>query len=158
MALRDNNSCLMMTKLDIDCFVWFQAKNILKYLFPVPKEDSRRVVTFANTDDYISFRWANVCSAFVTSDVADYFCVPDIVIDLTCVIMSDWAIPEYTAYSFTLTISTCIWLGPQSPRGRGSFWEHPNVKYRERIQSAVEKRLARCCTETAGQIKMLFRL
>jgi len=46
----------MMTKLDIDCFVWFQAKNILKYLFPVPKEDSRRVVTFANTDDYISFR------------------------------------------------------------------------------------------------------
>lgn len=30
--------------------------NILKYLFPVPKEDSRRVLTFANHDDYISFR------------------------------------------------------------------------------------------------------
>lgn len=30
--------------------------NILKYLFPVPKEDSKRVVTFANHDDYISFR------------------------------------------------------------------------------------------------------
>ncbi|KAL1419300.1 hypothetical protein MTO96_005384 [Rhipicephalus appendiculatus] len=30
--------------------------NILKYLFPVPKEDSHRVVTFANQDDYISFR------------------------------------------------------------------------------------------------------
>jgi len=33
-----------------------RAMNILKYLFPVPKEDSRRVMTFANHDDYISFR------------------------------------------------------------------------------------------------------
>lgn len=30
--------------------------NILKHLFPVPKEDSKRVITFANRDDYISFR------------------------------------------------------------------------------------------------------
>ncbi|CAM2110018.1 unnamed protein product [Caretta caretta] len=30
--------------------------SILKYLFPVPKEDSKRVITFANQDDYISFR------------------------------------------------------------------------------------------------------
>eukprot|EP00741_Cyanophora_paradoxa_P015078 tig00020848_g14549.t1 len=33
-----------------------RVMNILKYLFPVPKEDSKRVITFANTDDYISFR------------------------------------------------------------------------------------------------------
>lgn len=33
-----------------------RVKNILKYLFPVPKEDSRRVMTFANHDDFISFR------------------------------------------------------------------------------------------------------
>ena len=33
-----------------------QTKNILKYLFPVPKEDSKRVMTFANTKDFISFR------------------------------------------------------------------------------------------------------
>jgi U3 small nucleolar ribonucleoprotein protein IMP4 len=33
-----------------------RAKSILKYLFPVPKEDSHRVITFANTDDYVSFR------------------------------------------------------------------------------------------------------
>ncbi|KNE55226.1 hypothetical protein AMAG_01140 [Allomyces macrogynus ATCC 38327] len=33
-----------------------RAKNILKHLFPVPKEDSKRVMTFANTDDHISFR------------------------------------------------------------------------------------------------------
>ncbi|KAK2185814.1 hypothetical protein NP493_222g05020 [Ridgeia piscesae] len=33
-----------------------RVTNILKYLFPVPKEDSRRVITFANEDDYISFR------------------------------------------------------------------------------------------------------
>lgn len=30
--------------------------NILKHLFPVPKDDSKRVVTFANENDYISFR------------------------------------------------------------------------------------------------------
>jgi len=33
-----------------------RTMSILKYLFPVPKEDSRRVVTFANHDDHISFR------------------------------------------------------------------------------------------------------
>ena len=30
--------------------------SILKYLYPVPREDSKRVLTFANHDDYISFR------------------------------------------------------------------------------------------------------
>lgn len=33
-----------------------RVSNILKYLFPVPKEDSKRVITFANENDYISFR------------------------------------------------------------------------------------------------------
>ncbi|KAK6633885.1 snoRNA-binding rRNA-processing protein imp4 [Polyplax serrata] len=33
-----------------------RVTNILKYLFPVPKEESKRVLTFANHDDYISFR------------------------------------------------------------------------------------------------------
>lgn len=28
----------------------------MKYLFPVPKEESKRVLTFANHDDFISFR------------------------------------------------------------------------------------------------------
>ena len=31
--------------------------NILKFLFPVPKSSSKRVITFANKDDYISFRF-----------------------------------------------------------------------------------------------------
>ena len=30
--------------------------SILKYLFPVPKESSQRVITFYNEDDFISFR------------------------------------------------------------------------------------------------------
>jgi len=30
--------------------------SILKYLFPVPKVDSKRVITFANDNDFISFR------------------------------------------------------------------------------------------------------
>ncbi|KAJ2931667.1 hypothetical protein H1R20_g5467, partial [Candolleomyces eurysporus] len=33
--------------------------DVLKYLFPVPKEDSKRVMTFANDSDFISFRYAN---------------------------------------------------------------------------------------------------
>lgn len=33
-----------------------RTMSILKYLFPVPKEDSKRVITFANHDDYICFR------------------------------------------------------------------------------------------------------
>ena len=37
-----------------------QVKSILKYLYPVPKDDSRRVITFANQDDYISFRYVHV--------------------------------------------------------------------------------------------------
>ncbi|ETW00396.1 hypothetical protein H310_07034 [Aphanomyces invadans] len=30
--------------------------NILKHLFPVPKPDSKRVITFSNQDDFLSFR------------------------------------------------------------------------------------------------------
>jgi U3 small nucleolar ribonucleoprotein protein IMP4 len=30
--------------------------NILKHLFPVPKVESKRVITFSNNDDLISFR------------------------------------------------------------------------------------------------------
>ena len=33
--------------------------NILKYLFPVPKDDSKRVITFSNANDFISFRHHN---------------------------------------------------------------------------------------------------
>ncbi|KAA0066046.1 hypothetical protein IC582_021700 [Cucumis melo] len=33
-----------------------RTANILKHLFPVPKPDTKRVVTFANQSDYISFR------------------------------------------------------------------------------------------------------
>ncbi|XP_076102144.1 U3 small nucleolar ribonucleoprotein IMP4-like [Mytilus galloprovincialis] len=33
-----------------------RVMNILKYLFPVPKEESKRVMTFANEDDFISYR------------------------------------------------------------------------------------------------------
>ena len=33
-----------------------RVRDCLKYLFPVPKEDSKRVMTFANENDFISFR------------------------------------------------------------------------------------------------------
>lgn len=34
-----------------------RIKNVLKFLFPVPKEDAKRVMTFANERDFISFRY-----------------------------------------------------------------------------------------------------
>jgi U3 small nucleolar ribonucleoprotein protein IMP4 len=34
----------------------FQVSNILKFLYPVPKEESKRVMTFSNESDFISFR------------------------------------------------------------------------------------------------------
>lgn len=33
-----------------------RLRDVLKYLFPVPKEDSKRVMTFSNENDFISFR------------------------------------------------------------------------------------------------------
>eukprot|EP00124_Ichthyophonus_hoferi_P001721 Ihof_evm4s98 gene=Ihof_evmTU4s98 len=33
-----------------------RVKNILKFLYPVPKDTSTRVITFANDSDYVSFR------------------------------------------------------------------------------------------------------
>jgi U3 small nucleolar ribonucleoprotein protein IMP4 len=33
-----------------------RCADILKYLFPVAKDDSKRVITFSNNQDYISFR------------------------------------------------------------------------------------------------------
>lgn len=36
-----------------------RIQNILKYVFPVPKPESRRVITFSNNDDFISFRHHN---------------------------------------------------------------------------------------------------
>ena len=47
-----------------------QVQNILKYLYPVPKPDSKRVITFANHEDYISFRlpiglcFSNYCTPY----------------------------------------------------------------------------------------------
>lgn len=37
-----------------------RVKNVLRFLFPVPKEDSKRVMTFANQNDFISFRYVAI--------------------------------------------------------------------------------------------------
>jgi len=36
-----------------------RVRDCLKYLFPVPKGDSKRVMTFANENDFISFRYVS---------------------------------------------------------------------------------------------------
>jgi len=33
-----------------------RIRDVLKYLFPVPKEDATRVMSFINDNDFISFR------------------------------------------------------------------------------------------------------
>jgi U3 small nucleolar ribonucleoprotein protein IMP4 len=37
-----------------------RLRDVLKYLFPVPKEDSKRVMTFSNENDFISFRCPSI--------------------------------------------------------------------------------------------------
>lgn len=41
-----------------------RVRDVLKYLFPVPKEDSKRIMTFANESDFISFRSARFSRRF----------------------------------------------------------------------------------------------
>jgi len=41
---------------NINSKIGLRIKKVLQHLFPVPKEDSKRVVTFANTEDFVSFR------------------------------------------------------------------------------------------------------
>lgn len=36
-----------------------RVSNIIKYLFPVPKVDTKRIITFSNNNDFISFRHHN---------------------------------------------------------------------------------------------------
>lgn len=36
-----------------------RVMNILKHIFPVPKLDAKRIVTFSNESDYISFRYTS---------------------------------------------------------------------------------------------------
>ncbi len=38
--------------------------SILKHLFPVPKSDSKRVISFVNQSDFISFRYIYSCRIF----------------------------------------------------------------------------------------------
>jgi U3 small nucleolar ribonucleoprotein protein IMP4 len=45
-----------------------RVRDVLKYLFPVPKEDSKRVMTFSNEDDFISFRLAFLVSCLKISN------------------------------------------------------------------------------------------
>ena len=35
-----------------------RVRDILKYLFPVPKDTSKRVMSFVNREDFVSFRCA----------------------------------------------------------------------------------------------------
>ncbi|XP_064604442.1 U3 small nucleolar ribonucleoprotein protein IMP4-like [Liolophura sinensis] len=68
-----------------------RVKNILKYLFPVPKDDSRRVITFSNDDDFISFRhhvYKNVDRDIVLTEVG-----PRFEMKLYQIILAHWTQP-----------------------------------------------------------------
>ena len=50
-----------------------RVRDCLKYLFPVPKEDSKRVMTFSNESDFISFRSVRCsCSSMAHVDVRNH--------------------------------------------------------------------------------------
>lgn len=48
-----------------------RVTQILKHLFPVPKQDSKRIVTFSNQDDFISFRHHNFSRAAAAIHLAE---------------------------------------------------------------------------------------
>lgn len=50
------NSFERALKLHNIHFLFLQTMSVLKYLFPVPKDDSKRVVSFTNWEDWILFR------------------------------------------------------------------------------------------------------
>ena len=52
--MSEANPHLIFNQLDSD--IGRRITDILKHLFPIPKEDSRRIMTFSNDMDYISFR------------------------------------------------------------------------------------------------------
>lgn len=58
---------------------------ILKALFPVPKEDSKRVMTFCNENDFISFRYAPPPDDRVSTALAD-LCAVAVGSALLCVV------------------------------------------------------------------------
>ena len=50
--------------------------NIVKHLFPVNKEDSRRTMSFINKDDTIHFRYA--CHASISTYIVVFFSFPQL--------------------------------------------------------------------------------
>lgn len=44
---------------NMDSKLGIRISNILKHLFPVPKPESKRIITFSNSNDFISFRHHN---------------------------------------------------------------------------------------------------
>lgn len=44
---------------NMDSKLGLRITNILKHLFPVPKPESKRIITFSNSNDFISFRHHN---------------------------------------------------------------------------------------------------
>lgn len=80
-----------------------RVSNILRYLFPVPKADSRRIITFSNKDDFISFRHHNYrkeAGIITLAEVGPRFemMIYDIklgTIDLADVANSEWSLRPY---------------------------------------------------------------
>lgn len=50
-----------------------RVRDALKYLFPVPKEDSKRVMTFSNENDFISFRRVQLILWYPSNLTSDPF-------------------------------------------------------------------------------------
>lgn len=80
-----------------------RVANILKHLFPVPKADSRRIITFSNNNDFISFRHHNYRKEAGITTLAEVgprfeMMIYDIklgTIDLADAASSEWSLRPY---------------------------------------------------------------
>jgi U3 small nucleolar ribonucleoprotein protein IMP4 len=49
-----------------------RVMDALRYLFPVPKEDAKRVMSFVNESDYISFRFVQFSPLDTLNNITDF--------------------------------------------------------------------------------------
>ena len=72
---------IAMTQLAIVCIILRAGSECFKVPVPVPKDDSRRVITFANQEDYISFRYVE-CTCVHIEDLHSGTHTPEIITPL----------------------------------------------------------------------------
>ncbi|KAL0949713.1 hypothetical protein HGRIS_009752 [Hohenbuehelia grisea] len=107
-----------------------RMRDVLKYLFPVPKEDSKRVMTFANEDDFISFRhhvFVKVAKSVQLAEVGPRFEMKPYEIRQGTIEQTE-AEREWVLAHYSRTAKKRSLLAGPSPAAPGSSEERPSKK------------------------------